>query len=129
LVFQQALDCSRKAPNGAEACGAGDTQLYRFMKVGDFERDTLPVVPALRASILSVNISKTTPARERESSLWDPCHNLLHDSCGVMFAAKDRPPAFIVILQEGRLLVKFEKKSLSKPCFGEFLRYTVVMLV
>jgi hypothetical protein len=129
LVFQQALDCCREAPNGAEPCGAGDTQLYGFMKVGDSERDTLPVVPALRASILSVDISKITPARERESCFWEPCCNLLHDTCGVMLAAKNGSPAFIVILQEGRLLVEFEKKNLSKPCFGEFLRYTVVMLV
>lgn len=129
MVFQQALDCSREAPNRAEPCGAGDTQVYCFVKVGDFERDPLPVVPALRASILSVDISKTTPARKRKSSFWEPCCNLLHDSCGVMLAAKDGSPAFIVILQEGRLLVKFEKKSLGKPCFGEFLRYTVVMLI
>jgi hypothetical protein len=99
------------------------------MKAGDFERDTLPIVPALRASILSGDFSKTTPPRERESSFWEPCRNLLQDTCGVMLAAKDGSPAFIVIQQEGRLLVKFKKKSLSKPCFGEFLRYTVVMLV
>ncbi|KAH2440990.1 hypothetical protein KXW63_000726, partial [Aspergillus fumigatus] len=74
--------------------------VYCFVKVGDFERDPLPVVPALRASILSVDVSKTTPARKRKSSFWEPCCNLLHDSCGVMLAAKDGSPAFIVILQE-----------------------------
>ena len=129
LVFQQALDCSRETANGAEPRGAGDTQLYSFMEVGDFERDAFPVISAFRASVLSVNISKTTPAGDGESSGWEPGRNLFHDAWGVILAAKDGPLAFIVIFQQDRLLVEFEEKGLSKPCLGEFLRYSVVILV
>jgi hypothetical protein len=37
LVFQQALDCGWETTDGAKPCGAGDTQLYSLMEVGDFE--------------------------------------------------------------------------------------------